>query len=82
MGCHLVHGADYNRTIAPAVELITIRILLVMSSVMDLDNGQIYVLTAIRRALYGHKQELRQGYSKINSFLIDDFGLKSSPNDP
>eukprot|EP00171_Calliarthron_tuberculosum_P002751 IDg2751t1 len=36
----------------------------------------------LQRALYGLKQAPRQWFSKINSFLINDLGFKSSAYDP
>eukprot|EP00171_Calliarthron_tuberculosum_P000752 IDg752t1 len=111
MGNLQVHGVDYNETFAPVVKLTSIRIFLATVAVMDLETGQMDVVTAflngdldidifmetpdgfkdpkrpdlvckLRKALYGLKQAPRQWYAKIHSFLVDELGFKSSPNDP
>eukprot|EP00171_Calliarthron_tuberculosum_P002468 IDg2468t1 len=46
MGCHQVHGVDYTETFAPVVKLTSIRIFLATVAVMDLETGQMDVITA------------------------------------
>eukprot|EP00171_Calliarthron_tuberculosum_P000045 IDg45t1 len=46
MGCHQVHGVEYTETVAPVVKLTSIRIFLATVAVMDLETGQMDVITA------------------------------------
>lgn len=46
MGCLQVHGVDYTETFAPVVKLTSIRIFLATVAVMDLETGQMDVVTA------------------------------------
>lgn len=46
MGCLQVHGVDYTETFAPVVKLTSIRMFLVTVAVMDLETGQMDVITA------------------------------------
>ena len=87
LGCRQIHGVDYLDTFAPVVKLTTIRVLLALAAVHDLECEQMDVVTAF---LNGDLQEdiymqipegLRspENEGMVCKLLKSLYGLKQAP---
>lgn len=87
VGCRQIHGLDYNETFAPVVTLTTIRTVLALVAVLDLELEQMDVVTAflngdLNEDIYmsipaGFKND--QNLDKVCKLNKSLYGLKQAP---